>query len=131
MDTALTCALVSLLNARYGGSGMDALAAVIAHEELASSDPAFCLSYLAHSMLFVNNVARNASDAQCQKYLPGACSGEKICGMGMSEPSVGTDVLGMRTTAKKSECGKFYVLNGTKYVHYDQQELGGLPYERG
>ncbi|TYZ64362.1 hypothetical protein PybrP1_000274 [[Pythium] brassicae (nom. inval.)] len=99
---------------KYGGSEMDALAAVIAHEELSSSDPAFCLSFLAHSMLFVNNVARNASDAQCAKYLPGACSGDKICGMGMSEPSVGTDVLGMRTTAKKSDCGKFYVLNGTK-----------------
>lgn len=93
---------------------MDALAAVIAHEELSSSDPAFCLSFLAHSMLFVNNVARNGSDAQCAKYLPRACSGEAICGMGMSEPSVGTDVLGMRTTAKKSDCGKFYVLNGTK-----------------
>lgn len=95
---------------------MDALAAVIAHEELASSDPAFCLSFLAHSMLFVNNVARNASPEQCRKYLPGACSGEKICGMGMSEPSVGTDVLGMRTTAKKSDCGKYYILNGTKCV---------------
>jgi isovaleryl-CoA dehydrogenase len=101
---------------KYGGSEMDALAAVIAHEELSSSDPAFCLSFLAHSMLFVNNVARNASDEQCKKYLPGACSGEKICGMGMSEPSVGTDVLGMRTTAKKSDCGKYYILNGTKYV---------------
>ncbi|KAJ0405668.1 hypothetical protein ATCC90586_004471 [Pythium insidiosum] len=99
---------------KYGGSEMDALAAVIAHEELSSSDPAFCLSFLAHSMLFVNNVARNASDAQCQKYLPGACSGEKICGMAMSEPSVGTDVLGMRTTAKLSDCGKYYILNGTK-----------------
>ena len=108
--------IVSLNTGRYGGSGMDALAAVIAHEELSSSDPAFCLSFLAHSMLFVNNVARNASDAQCKKYLPDACSGTKVCGMAMSEPSVGTDVLGMRTTAKKSECGKFYVLSGTKYV---------------
>lgn len=109
-----TLCLMSLF--RYGGSEMDALAAVIAHEELSSSDPAFCLSFLAHSMLFVNNVAQNASPEQCAKYLPGACSGEKICGMGMSEPSVGTDVLGMRTTAKKSDCGKFYILNGTKYV---------------
>ncbi|TMW56251.1 hypothetical protein Poli38472_008899 [Pythium oligandrum] len=99
---------------KYGGSGMDALAAVIAHEELSSSDPAFCLSFLAHSMLFVNNVARNASDEQCKKYLPDACSGAKICGMAMSEPSVGTDVLGMRTTAKLSDCGKYYILNGTK-----------------
>lgn len=80
----------------YGGSGMDAVAAVIAHEELASSDPAFCLSYLAHSMLFANNVARNGTPEQCHRYLPKACTGEAICGMGMSEPATGTDVLGMR-----------------------------------
>ncbi|OQR90241.1 isovaleryl-CoA dehydrogenase [Achlya hypogyna] len=97
---------------KYGGSEMDALAAVIAHEELSSSDPAFCLSFLAHSMLFTNNLARNGSDEQCAKYLPAACSGEAICGMAMSEPSVGTDVLGMKTTAKK--VGDEYILNGTK-----------------
>ena len=45
----------------YGGSGMDATAAVIVHEELSASDPAFCLSYLAHSMLYVNNLARNGT----------------------------------------------------------------------
>ncbi|KAL0582830.1 hypothetical protein ABG067_007205 [Albugo candida] len=99
---------------RYGGSNMDATAAVIAHEELASSDPAFCLSYLAHSMLFVNNLAQNGNEQQCVKYLPQACAGEKICGMGMSEPSVGTDVLGMSTHAKLSRCGDYYLLNGSK-----------------
>jgi len=98
--------------AKYGGSEMDAIAAVIAHEELSSSDPAFCLSFLAHSMLFANNLARNGSDAQCAKYLPAACTGEAICGMAMSEPSVGTDVLGMKTTAKK--VGDEYILNGSK-----------------
>ncbi|KDO20706.1 hypothetical protein SPRG_21362 [Saprolegnia parasitica CBS 223.65] len=97
---------------KYGGSEMDALAAVIAHEELSSSDPAFCLSFLAHSMLFTNNLARNGSDEQCAKYLPAACSGEAICGMAMSEPAVGTDVLGMKTTATK--VGDEYILNGTK-----------------
>ena len=40
---------------RFGGAGMDAVSAVIAHEELAAADPGFCLAYLAHSMLFVNN----------------------------------------------------------------------------
>jgi isovaleryl-CoA dehydrogenase len=98
----------------FGGSGMDATAAVIAHEELAASDPAFCLSYLAHSMLFVNNLAFNGNAAQKAKYLPSACTGEKIGGMGMSEPSVGTDVLGMNTNAKLSADGTHYVLNGTK-----------------
>lgn len=99
---------------KYGGSGMNAVAAVIAHEELSASDPAFCLSFLAHSMLFVNNVVQNASPEQCKKYLPKACTGENICGMGMSEPAVGTDVLGMRTNAKKSDDGSHYILNGTK-----------------
>ena len=59
----------------YGGSGMDATAAVIVHEELAAADSAFCLAYLAHSMLFVNNVAQNGSHAQKERFLPDACSG--------------------------------------------------------
>ena len=99
---------------QYGGSGMDAVAAVIAHEELSSSDPAFCLSFLAHSMLFVNNLAQNGNEAQKHKYLPDVCSGACIGGMGMSEPAVGTDVLGMRTTATKSTDGSTYTLNGAK-----------------
>jgi len=96
----------------YGGSGMDATAAVIVHEELASSDPAFCLAYLAHSMLFVNNLAQNGSHEQKSKWLPAACEGSKVGGMCMSEPSVGTDVFGMKTTATKQ--GDQYVLNGAK-----------------
>lgn len=100
--------------AEYGGSEMDATAAVIAHEELAASDPAFCLSYLAHSMLFVNNLCQNGSEEQKMKYLPGACSGKLIGGMGMSEPSVGTDVMGMSTTATPSADGKTYTINGAK-----------------
>ncbi len=102
------------VNTEYGGSGMDAIAAVIAHEELSASDPAFCLSYLAHSMLFVNNLHQNGSHEQKLKYLPKACSGEIICGMGMSEPGAGTDVMGMSTTATKSSDGSYYTINGAK-----------------
>jgi isovaleryl-CoA dehydrogenase len=97
---------------KFGGSGMDAVAAVIVHEELAAADPGFTLAYLAHSMLFVNNLYQNASDAQSARYLPDACSGRKIGGMCMSEPAVGTDVLGMKTTATRK--GDVYVLNGAK-----------------
>lgn len=98
----------------YGGSGLDATAAVIAHEEIAASDPAFCLSFLAHSMLFVNNLNQNGSHEQKMKYLPGACDGSLLCGMGMSEPGHGTDVLGMGTTATPSEDGKYFTLSGSK-----------------
>lgn len=96
----------------YGGSGMDALAAVIAHEELSYSDPGLCLAYLAHSMLCVNNLAINASQEQKEKYLPKLCSGEFVGAMAMSEPQIGTDVLGMLTTANAT--GDSFVLNGQK-----------------
>lgn len=97
---------------QYGGSGMDAVAATIVHEELSYSDPGFCLAYLAHSMLLVNNLALNSSEEQKNKYLPKVCSGEWVGAMAMSEPAVGTDVLGMATTAEKK--GDHYVLNGRK-----------------
>lgn len=97
---------------KYGGVGMDCTAAVIAHEELSAADPAFCLSYLAHSMLFANNLNLNGNEEQCMRYLPGACDGSLIGGMGMSEPGAGTDVLGLRTTAVRE--GDNYVLNGSK-----------------
>jgi isovaleryl-CoA dehydrogenase len=96
----------------YGGSEMDATAAVIVHEELSASDPGFTLAYLAHSMLFANNLAQNGSEAQKKRWLPGACSGELVGGMCMSEPGAGTDVMGMKTTARLD--GDHYVLNGAK-----------------
>lgn len=96
----------------HGGSGMDALAAVIAHEELSASDPGFCLAYLAHAMLCVNNLSVNASEEQKAKYLPKLCSGEWVGAMAMSEPGAGTDVLGMGTTAVRD--GDEYVINGRK-----------------
>ena len=69
-------------------------------EELSYSDPAFCLAYLAHSLLFTHNLGVNGSPEQKAKYLPKAVSGEWIGCMGMSEPGAGTDVLGLRSSAK-------------------------------
>lgn len=96
----------------YGGAGLDATAATLVHEELSTSDPGFCLAYLAHSMLAVNNLAVNGSEEQKLKYLPKLCSGEWVGAMAMSEPAVGTDVLGMETTATK--VGDKYIINGRK-----------------
>lgn len=98
--------------AEYGGAGMDAVAAVIAHEELASADPGFTLAYLAHAMLFANNLARNGSPEQCARFLPAVCRGERIAGMCMSEPGAGTDVLGMQTAARRR--GDEWLLSGAK-----------------
>lgn len=98
--------------AEDGGAGMDAVAAVIAHHEISKSDPGFCLAYLAHAMLFVNNFYWSSNDEQRARYLPKVISGEWIAGMGMTEPGYGTDVLGMKTTAVRH--GDTYVLDGTK-----------------
>ena len=97
----------------YGGAGLDAVAATIAHEELSYSDAGFALAYLAHSMLFVNNLAYNGSEEQKTRILPKVCSGEWIGAMAMSEPDAGTDVLGLSTTAEKNSDGD-WVLNGRK-----------------
>ena len=96
----------------FGGSGLGSLAAVIAHEEISCSDPGFCLAYLAHSMLCVNNMAAHGSREQKQKYLPRLCSGQWIGAMAMSEANYGTDVLGMETKAEKK--GDHYLINGAK-----------------
>ncbi len=96
----------------FQGAGMDATAAVIVHHELSKSDPGFCLAYLAHAMLFVNNFFHSSNDEQRERYLGPVLSGEWVGGMGMTEPGHGTDVLGMKTTAVQK--GDLYILNGTK-----------------
>lgn len=98
--------------AEDGGAGMDATAAVIVHHELSKSDPGFTLAYLAHAMLFVNNFYWAGNADQRARYLPKVLTGEHIGAMAMTEPAVGTDVLGMQTTARVD--GDHFVLNGRK-----------------
>jgi isovaleryl-CoA dehydrogenase len=98
--------------AEDGGAGLDAVASVMAHEALSTSDPGFALAYLAHSVLFVNNFYRNSLPRQRERVLPRVLSGEWIGGMCMTEPEAGTDVLGMRAQAVRE--GDHYVLNGRK-----------------
>lgn len=96
----------------YGGAGLGALGAVVVNEELAASDPGLTLSYLAHSMLFVNNFFQNANDEQRGRYLDKVLSGEWVAGMGMTEAEAGTDVQAMRMVAERD--GGDYLLTGRK-----------------
>ena len=105
-----------------GGAGMDATASAIIHDELAYADPGFTLAYLAHALLFVNNFYWAANPAQRKKYLPRTLGGELIGAMGMTEPAVGTDVLGMQTIARRD--GDFYVINGRKTFITNGPEAG-------
>jgi isovaleryl-CoA dehydrogenase len=98
--------------AEEGGTGLDAVAAVMVHEALSTADPGFALAYLAHTVLFVNNFYHNAAPAQRAEILPKVISGEWVGGMCMTEPEAGTDVLGMRTQARRD--GDHYVIDGRK-----------------
>jgi len=81
--------------------GMDAVAAVLVHHELAKSDPGFTLAYLAHAVLFVNNFFHAANEEQRARLLPKTLTGEHVACMCMTEPNAGTDVLGMSTVARR------------------------------
>ncbi|MEE2671873.1 MAG: acyl-CoA dehydrogenase family protein [Bdellovibrionota bacterium] len=96
----------------YGGSGLGATAATIVMEEFGKACAGSTLSYLAHAMLCVNNIDKNASPEQKAKYLPKLISGEHIGCMGMSEPGYGSDAVGMQ--CKATEDGEEYVINGNK-----------------
>ena len=96
----------------FGGSGLGYLEHCIAVEEISRGSASVGLSYGAHSNLCVNQIRRNGSKAQKEKYLPGLISGEHVGALAMSEPGSGSDVVSMRTTATKK--GDRYVLNGSK-----------------
>lgn len=96
----------------YGGAGLDAVAAVQVCEALSTADPGFALSVLAHSILFAHNLSVNGSEQQRKHVLPRAATGEWIGGLCMTEPEVGTDVLSLKTTARRD--GDVYRLTGRK-----------------
>lgn len=97
----------------YGGAGMGAVAATIVMEEFGKACAGTTLSYLAHSILCVNNIQNNGSAEQKAKYLPKLISGEHIGCMGMSEPEYGSDALGIQTKAIANSDGSF-TINGAK-----------------
>ena len=96
----------------FGGANMGYLEHVVAVEEISRASASVGLSYGAHSNLCVNQIRRNGTPAQKQKYLPKLITGEHVGALAMSEPNAGSDVVSMKLRAK--EDGDHYVLNGNK-----------------
>ncbi|MDM9621230.1 isovaleryl-CoA dehydrogenase [Rhizobium sp. AC44/96] len=96
----------------YGGAGLGYLAHCVAMEEISRASAAIGLSYGAHSNLCVNQISRNGTVQQKERYLPKLISGEHVGALAMSEPGSGSDVVSMRLRAEKR--GDRYVLNGSK-----------------
>ena len=95
-----------------GGSGLGYLAHVLAMEEISRASASVGLSYGAHSNLCVNQIYRNGTAEQKARYLPALIGGRQVGALAMSEPSAGSDVVGMRLCAEKVQGG--YLLNGSK-----------------
>ncbi|AOD16014.1 isovaleryl-CoA dehydrogenase [Xanthomonas fragariae] len=96
----------------YGGSGMGYLAHVVAMEEISRAGGAIGLSYGAHSNLCLNQLRKNATPEQKQRYLQKLCTGEYVGALAMSEAGSGSDVVSMKLRADAR--GDCYVLNGSK-----------------
>lgn len=97
----------------YGGMGLDKVSTTLINEKLTKAS-SFALSFGAHVGIGTLPIVYFGTEAQKQKYLPLLATGEKIAAYCLTEPSSGSDALGAKTTAKLSEDGSHYVLNGTK-----------------
>ena len=95
----------------YGGIGGDFLFGAITVEEMARAGATGPTFYL-HSDIVAPYLIRYGTEAQKRRWLPPMIAGEAIVALGMSEPSGGSDVQGMRTTARRE--GDEYVINGQK-----------------
>lgn len=107
-ENGLLCCFVP---PEYGGPGGDFLHMAVVTEELArveASGPAFHL----HSAIVAPYIFHYGTEEQKQAFLPGMCSGDIIGAIAMSEPGAGSDLAGMRTTAKRA--GDEYTINGQK-----------------
>src|SRR5919204_95373 len=96
----------------YGGAGLDFVAEALSCEEIERGEAAFRTLISVHVGLNSLALLRYATEEQKQRWLVPQASGDKIACFGLTEPAAGSDVAGMRTTARRE--GDAYVLNGSK-----------------
>ena len=102
-----------MYESQYGGGEADALTNLVFAEGLSQSTfGGFIITALVHTDMASPHLHHAGNAAQKARYLPGVIAGETITAVGISEPGAGSDVAGMRTTAKRE--GNEWVLNGSK-----------------
>jgi acyl-CoA dehydrogenase len=102
-----------MYDSAYGGSEADALTNLVFAEALSQSTfGGFIVTVLVHTDMASPHLHHAGNAAQKAKYLPGVAAGSCICAVAITEPGAGSDVAGIRTTAKRE--GDEWVLNGTK-----------------
>jgi alkylation response protein AidB-like acyl-CoA dehydrogenase len=99
------------LPTEYGGGGGDYGHSVVMAEEAARCGLSG-VTFNMHSDIIAPYIARVGNAAQKDKWLPGACTGEIVLGIAMTEPGTGSDLKAVRTTAVRD--GDEYIINGSK-----------------
>jgi acyl-CoA dehydrogenase len=98
---------------QYGGGEGDALTNLVFAEALSQSTFAgFIITVLVHTDMASPHLHHAGTPAQKAKYMPRITAGECISAVGISEPGAGSDVAGIRTSARRE--GDEWVINGTK-----------------
>src|SRR5215204_1826688 len=97
----------------YGGLGKDFVTSTIINEYLGAGH-SFSVAISAHTGIGTLPILYFCTPEQKQKYIPKLISGEWTGAYGLTEPNSGSDALGAKTSAKLSDDGKYYILNGQK-----------------
>src|SRR5215203_3675434 len=98
---------------QYGGLGKDFITSTLVNEGLGGGF-SFSVAVSAHTGIGTLPILYFGTEAQKDKYIPKLSSGEWKGAYGLTEPNSGSDALGAKTTARLSEDGKYYILNGQK-----------------
>ena len=98
---------------QYGGLGKDFITSTIINEYLGAGH-SFSVAIAAHTGIGTLPILYFGTDAQKEKYIPKLISGEWVGAYGLTEPNSGSDALSAKTTARLSDDGKHYLLNGQK-----------------
>lgn len=96
----------------YGGAELGLLTSALVASHL--NEGSFAVAFGAHTTIGTLPIVFYGNQEQKAHYLPKLASGEWIAAYALTEPGVGSDAMGLSTTATLSEDGRYYILNGTK-----------------
>ena len=110
----------------YGGVGLSLRQYLKVVEEIAGRDLALALISLAHLSIGCKGIVLFGTEAQKEKYLVPAATGEMIFSYALTEPKIGSDAKHIETWATLSDDGSYYILNGQKTYITNANYAGGL-----
>ena len=128
----------------FGGLGKDFVTSTIVNEYLGAGH-SFSVAIAAHTGIGTLPILYFGTEEQKKKYIPKLITGEWAGAYGLTEPNSGSDALGAKSTAKLSDDGKYYILNGQKcwitnggfaevytvFAKVDGKDFTGFIIERG